>query len=61
MKELDIVELTKAFNGVPVGTKGAIVLKYDGDFCEVEFVDDNEDTIDVMTTPMEFLKIVRSI
>ena len=30
MKELDVVKLTKEFNDLPIGTKGVIVLEYDG-------------------------------
>ena len=46
MKELDVVRLTKEFKGLPAGTEGAIVLEYDGTFFEVEFFDDDGDTID---------------
>lgn len=58
MKELDVVKLIKDFKGVPSETRGTIVLKYDGSFYEVEFVDDNGDTIDVLTTPVNVLKLV---
>ena len=30
MKELDVVKLTKDFNGLSIGTEGTIVLEYDG-------------------------------
>ena len=30
MKELDVVKLTREFEGLPAGTKGTIVLEYDG-------------------------------
>lgn len=61
MKELDVVKLTKEFNGLPVGTKGTIVLEYDGTFFEVEFVDSDGDTIDVLTTPAGILELVTSV
>ena len=58
MKELDVVRLTKEFKGLPAGTAGAIVLKYDSTFYEVEFFDDHGDTIDIFTTPADVLKLV---
>lgn len=57
MKELDVVRLTKEFEGLAIGTKGTIVLTYDGKFFEVEFFDDDGDTIDVLTTPVECIEI----
>ena len=41
MKELDVVKLTKEFNGLSAGTEGTIVLEYDGTYFEVEFFDSN--------------------
>ncbi len=61
MKELDIVKLTKEFNGLKAGTEGTIVLEYDGSYFEVEFFDDNNDTIGVFTTPVELLEAVKEI
>ena len=58
MKELDVVKLVKDFNGLPTGTEGTIVLKYDGTAYEVEFFDANGDTIDVITTPSNILELV---
>ena len=58
MKELDVVELKKDFHGLERGTKGTIVLVYDGTCFEVEFVDANGKTLDVLTTPAELLKLV---
>ena len=55
MKELDVVRLTKEFEGLPVGTEGTIVCEYDGKAFEVEFFDNDGDTIDVFTTPVEVL------
>lgn len=56
MKELDVVKLVKEFKGLPAGTKGAIVLEYDGSCYEVEFVDSEGATIDVLTTPADYLE-----
>ena len=57
MKELDVVRLTKNFKGIPTGTKGTIVSEYDGRCCEVEYVDNSGDTIDVVTTPIDILEL----
>lgn len=61
MKELDIVKLTVDYNGLSVGTKGTIVLKYNDDYFEVEFFDSNGDTIDVITISKDFLELVTDI
>lgn len=58
MKELDVVKLIKEFNNLPIGTKGAIVLKYDSTYYEVEFFDKHGDTIGVYTTPCDVLELV---
>ena len=58
MKELDVVKLVKDFNGLPAGTEGTIVLKYDGTTYEVEFFDTNGDNIDVIATPSNILELV---
>ena len=60
MKELDVVRLKSEFSNLPTGTTGTIVLEYDGKCFEVEFFDENGDTIDVVTTPVEFLELVQS-
>ncbi len=39
MHELDVVRLTEDFNGLPAGTEGTIVLKYNEEYFEVEFFD----------------------
>ncbi len=57
MKELDVVRLTKEFEGLTIGTKGTIVLEYDGKFFEVEFFDDDGNTIDVLTTPVDCIEL----
>jgi hypothetical protein len=61
MKDLDVVELTEDFMGIPAGTKGTIVFEYDGTDFEVEFIDSNRDTIDVLTTPANILKVVYEV
>ena len=58
MKELDVVRLTKKFEGLPAGTEGTIVCEYDGKAFEVEFFDNDGDTIDVFTTPVEVLELL---
>ena len=58
MKELDIVELTEAFEGLAIGTEGVIVGEHDGRNFEVEFYDSNDETIDVFTTPRNVLKVI---
>ena len=58
MKEFDVVKLLSDFENIPVGTEGAIVLDYDKEYCEVEFVDSDGNTIDVITTPKELLELV---
>jgi len=60
MKELDVVRLKSVFSDLPTGTTGTIVLEYDGKCFEVEFFDENGDTIDVITTPVEFLELAQS-
>ena len=42
---------------VPAGTQGTIVLEYDGTAFEVEFFDKDGHTLDVLTTPKEFIKL----
>ena len=58
MNELDVVKLVKDFNGLPAGTEGTIVLEYDGTAYEVEFVDSEGETIDVLTTPADMIALV---
>lgn len=61
MKELDVVKLNKEFKGLKAGTEGTIVLDYEGNYFEVEFFDDNNDTIGVFTTPIELLETVNEM
>ena len=57
MEELDCVILIKSFENLKVGTKGTIVLKYNEDNFEVEFFDDNHETIDVYTISKDYLEV----
>ena len=61
MGQLDVVRLIEDFAGIAAGTKGTIVLEYDGTHFEVEFVDAAGDTIDVVTTPAGLLSLVESV
>ena len=51
MKELDVVRLTKEFEGLPAGTEGTIVHKYDDSMYEIEFFSKDGDALNVITTP----------
>lgn len=57
MKVLDVVRLIKEFEVLPIGTKGTIVYEYDGKAFEVEFFEDDGNTIDVFTTPVEVIEL----
>jgi hypothetical protein len=59
MKELDVVKLTQDFHDLPAGTKGAIVLEYDGQLFEVEYVNESGETIAVYTTPAKILQLCK--
>ena len=56
MKELDVVRLIKDYEGIPANTEGTIVLEYDGTAYEVEFVDSEGKTIDVLTIPVDIIE-----
>lgn len=60
MKELDTVKLLNDFEGIKAGTIGVIVCEYDGTAFEVEFFDLEGNTIDVVTTPSDLLKLEKS-
>ena len=53
--------LNKTFKGLKVGTEGTIVLKYDTHYFEIEFFDTDNNTIGVLTTPVELLEIVKKV
>ncbi len=57
MNFLDGVTLIKPFQDLKVGTEGFIVDKYNEDYYEVEFIDENGDTIDVYTISKDYLKL----
>lgn len=56
--ELDVVKLKYDFHGLSAGTIGTIVIEYDGTEFEVEFIDNDGDTIDVLTTPADKIELV---
>ena len=60
MKELDTVRLTEDYENIKAGTQGVIVCEYDGRAFEVEFFDEDDNTIDVVTTPAKYLVLVDS-
>lgn len=57
MNELDVVKLVKNFNGIPLGTTGTIVHKYNDENFEVEFFDDEGNTIDVLTMHIDYIEL----
>lgn len=60
MKELDVVRLKEDYKEISKGGKGTIVLPYDEKNCEVEFFDKDGDTIEVVMTTLNKLKLVKS-
>lgn len=56
MNELDTVILIKYFENLEIGTKGTIVYKYDEKNFEVEFFDNQNNTIGVFTISIDYLK-----
>lgn len=57
MNELDCVKLIKPFKKLKVGTKGCIVLKYTDNGFEVEFFNENDETIDIYTISRDYLDV----
>ena len=57
MEELDCVKLIKPFKDLEIGTEGTILIKYNEEDYEVEFVDDEKDTIGVYTISKDYLKV----
>lgn len=57
MEELDNVVLTKDFKDLKEGTIGTIVLKYNEYDFEVEFFDNELNTIGVYTINISYLKL----
>ena len=60
MKELDVVRLVQEFHGIPEGTEGTIVHKYDDSMYEVEFFSKAGETLDVITTPNSVIELAKS-
>lgn len=60
MDELNSVLLVKDFKDLTKGTIGCIVHKYDEHNFEVEFFDENGNTIDVYTISDEFITLKNS-
>ncbi len=59
LKELDVVELTRELANVPKGTQGTVVLVYPGGRqVEVEFFDQEGNTLGVERVPVHLLKKV---
>lgn len=59
MKELDIVCLVKEFEGLAIGTEGTIVLEYGSKCFEVKFFDNDGNTIEVLTNPIDYIELVK--
>ncbi len=59
MKELDVVKLVNDFEDLSKGTEGTIVYEHGNNVFEVEFFDDNDDTIGVYTISGENLEIIK--
>ena len=57
MNELDCVKLIKPFKELKVGTKGCIVLKYTENDFEVEFFNENDETIYIYTISRDYLDV----
>lgn len=57
MNELDCVKLIKPFKELKVGTKGCIVLKYTENDFEVEFFNENDETIDIYIISRDYLDV----
>lgn len=57
MKKWDVVELIESYEGILKGTNGTIVLDYNSKDCEVEFFDEDGNTIDVITIPKKILRL----
>ena len=59
MKEFDLVKAKVDIENIQIGTEGVIVHIYEGHAaCEVEFFDDNDNTIDVVTCKFEQLELI---
>ena len=62
MKEFDLVKAKVDIENIQMGTEGVIVHIYEGHTaCEVEFFDENDDTIDVVTCKFEQLELITKL
>lgn len=60
MNEFDVIKAKVDIDAIKKGTEGVIVHVYEGySACEVEFFDDNDETIDVVTCKFEQLELVK--
>ena len=57
MNELDCVKLIKPYWKLKIGTLGYILIKYDENNFEVEFVGDNNNTLDVSAVSRDYLEL----
>ena len=57
MNELDCVKLIKPYRKLKVGVIGIILIKYDENNFEVEFVDDDKNTLDVYTISKDHIEL----
>ena len=57
MKEYDVVKLIKPLKDLKIGTIGTIVVKYSEKDFEVEFFDDQNNSIDVYTVSYDYLEL----
>ena len=58
MKELDVVKLINDFENLKKGTEGTIVYEHGKNFFEVEFFDDDNETIGVYTISGDNLEVI---
>ncbi len=58
MKELDVFRLNKDFEDLKCGTEGTIVYEQGIGWFEVEFFDNNNDTIGVYTIKKDYLELI---
>lgn len=57
MNELDCVKLIKPYRKLKVGVIGIILIKYDENNFEVEFVDKDKNTLDVCTISKDYIEL----
>lgn len=58
-KEYDVVAANKKLSeSVPIGVSGTVSMCYSDNDYEVEFMDDNGETLDVLTVPGDSLTLL---